>query len=98
VVILKKNHRLHQQRKQKNIREKLSEKLSEDVYAIKNSKVTQDDVIRLKSHGFLTGGTEEVKFTGKAKAVITTMVLGESNAFQKEQKNVIFYGIQNSGF
>ena len=30
--------------------------------------------------------TEEVKLTNKAKAVITTMALGENNAFTKMQK------------
>ena len=63
-----------------------SDKVSDNVYKIKNSKVTNDDILRLKSHGFLTGGTEEIKFTGKAKAVITTMALGESNALQKNVK------------
>lgn len=63
-----------------------SEKLADDVYQIKNSGISSGDVLRLKAHGFLTGGSEEVKFTGKAKAIITTMVLGEGNKFQKQQK------------
>ena len=63
-----------------------ADKVGEDVYKVKNSKTSNDDILRLKAHGFLTGGSEEVKFTGKAKAVITTMVLGESNALQKQQK------------
>lgn len=63
-----------------------ADKVGEDVYKVNNSKASNDDILRLKAHGFLTGGTDEVKFTGKAKAVITTMVLGESNALQKQQK------------
>jgi len=63
-----------------------SDKVSDDVYRVQNSKVSNDDVLRLKSHGFLTGSSDEVKFTGKAKAVITTMALGEGNAFQKNIK------------
>jgi hypothetical protein len=63
-----------------------ADKASDDVYRLKNSKITQDDILRLKSHGFLTGSSDEVKFTGKAKAVITTMALGESNALQKNVK------------
>jgi len=64
--------------------DKLSE--SEEVYRVSNSKLTNEDILRLKAHGFLTGSSEEVKFTSKAKAVITTMALGESNAFTKQQK------------
>lgn len=60
-----------------------ADKISDDVYGIKNSKISNDDILKLKAHGFLTGGTEEVKFTGKGKAVITTMALGENNAFTK---------------
>lgn len=63
-----------------------ADKVTDDVYRVKNSKISQDDILRLKSHGFLTGSTDEVKFTGKAKAVITTMALGESNALQKNVK------------
>jgi len=63
-----------------------SDKISENVYNIKGSKFSQDDILRLKAHGFLTGGSEEVKFTSKAKVILTTMVLGESNNFQKSVK------------
>ena len=63
-----------------------SDKISEDVYKIKKGQITQADLNKLKTHGFLTGGNDEVKFTGKAKSVITTMVLGENNAFQKQVK------------
>jgi len=63
-----------------------ADKVSEEVYKVTSSKVSNDDILRLKAHGFLTGSSEEVKFTGKGKAVITTMALGENNAFTKEQK------------
>lgn len=63
-----------------------ADQVSEDIYKVKNSKVSQDDILRLKAHGFLTGSSEEVKFTGKAKTVITTMALGENNALQKNVK------------
>lgn len=42
--------------------------------------------MRLKAHGFLTGSSDEVKFTTKAKTVITTMALGETNALTKMVK------------
>jgi hypothetical protein len=63
-----------------------AEKISENVYKIAKTQFSQEDILRLKAHGFLTGGSEEVKFTPKAKVILTTMVLGESNRFQKEQK------------
>lgn len=64
-----------------------SEKTDKDMLKIsKESSLSSNDIIRLKSHGLITGGTEEVKLTGRGKAVITTMVLGENNNFLKDKK------------
>jgi len=59
---------------------------SDEMFRVPKDKLSNEDILRLKAHGFLTGSTDEVKFTSKAKAVITTMALGESNAFTKMQK------------
>jgi len=52
----------------------------------KTMEVTSREIMRLKTMGFLTGGTEEVKFTNRGKAVITTMSLGETNQFKNSRK------------
>lgn len=52
----------------------------------KGSKFSSSDILRLKSHGLVTGGTEEIQFTNRGRIVITTMVLGENNRFLKNQK------------
>jgi len=52
-----------------------------------SSDITSKDVIRLKTYGFLTGGTEVVSFTAKGKMVITTIALSEPNCFAKKRQN-----------
>lgn len=65
-----------------------SSKKDDDTYSLsKTSNITNNDVLRLKSRGLLTGGAKEVKFTEKAKKVICTMTLGESNKFLSTRKN-----------
>jgi hypothetical protein len=64
-----------------------SEKMGNDTIKIgKDLKLSSTDIIRLKSHGLITGGSEEVKLTNRGKAVITTMALGENNNFLKSKK------------
>lgn len=64
-----------------------SEKVGNDTIKIgKDLKLSSTDIIRLKSHGLITGGSEEVKLTNRGKAVITTMALGENNNFLKVKK------------
>lgn len=41
------------------------------------------DVSRLKSFGLLSGSSSEVKFTERAKKIITVMALGEGNKLEK---------------
>ena len=61
-------------------------KASEDSVKIKDLGISSRDIMRLKTMGFLTGGSEEVKFTKKGKIVITTMALGETSAFEKNKR------------
>jgi len=60
-----------------------SEKINEDTFKVDVSVVASKDILRLKTRGFLTGGLNEVHFTPKGKTIITTMVLGETNRFEK---------------
>lgn len=53
----------------------------------KDSKFSSGDILRLKTHGLVTGGAEEVQFTNRGRIVITTMVLSENNRFLKNQKS-----------
>ena len=61
------------------------EKSNDDTIKISQKLgITSREIMRLKTMGFLTGSSEEVKFTGKGKVVITTMALGETNKFEKK--------------
>jgi len=48
--------------------------------------INSKDVIRLKSRGFITGGTKEVQFTNIGKTIISTMALSEENKFKVKNK------------
>jgi hypothetical protein len=48
--------------------------------------ISSRDIIRLKTMGFLTGGTDQVKFTKKGKRIITTMALSEESCFHKKRQ------------
>ena len=62
-------------------------KMDEDTIEVSSDiNISSRDIMRLKTMGFLTGGTEKVKFTKKGKIVITTMVLSEESNFQKKRK------------
>ena len=64
------------------------EKVEEDVVKINSEiNISSDDIMRLKTMGFLTGGTDKVKFTRKGKIVITTMVLSEESNFNKNKQD-----------
>ena len=65
-----------------NLWQKKSEKNDE----INVKGMDNNDILRLKTSGFLTGDVERVKFTQKAKTIITTMVLNEPNAFSDKKQ------------
>ena len=48
---------------------------------------SNDDIIRLKTLGLISGDTEKFKFTTRGKDVIKTMVLSEKNAFDKNSED-----------
>lgn len=64
-----------------------ADKTSTDTYKIGVLEANSRDIMRLKTLGFITGGTEEVKFTNRGKTVIKTMALGETNQFDKNKKD-----------
>lgn len=59
----------------------LWQKKSESSDEISVGEIDNSDILRLKTIGFLTGDVKKVKFTPRARAVITTMVLNEPNRF-----------------
>ena len=64
-----------------------AKKINKDTFVISNDMgLTNKDLIRLKSRGLISGGTEKIKFTSRAKTVVSTMTLGENNKFLEQQK------------
>jgi hypothetical protein len=47
------------------------------------SEFSNNDLLRLKASGLVSGDTEKVKFTPRGKEVIVTMVLSEKNDLDK---------------
>ena len=67
----------------------MGEKIGENQYKV-SSNVSNTDIGRLKSNGFITSEGDIVSFTGRGKTIITTMTLGENNNFIKDQKQVSY--------
>jgi len=64
-----------------------AKKVDNDTFVVEESVgLKNKDLLRLKSRGLISGGTEKVKFTSKGRTVISTMALGESNNFLKNKK------------
>ena len=64
-----------------------AKKIGSDTFEIvKEIGLANKDLIRLKARGLISGGTERVKFTSRAKTVISTMTLGENNKFLENRK------------
>lgn len=57
------------------------------------STITNNDILRLKASGLISGDTEKFRFTSRGKDVLTTMVLGEKNSFDKSSESVTFENI-----
>lgn len=67
------------------------EKIGEFSYKVNgNVHLSQSDLARLKANGFLVMEQGKLIFTRKARQIITTMTLAESNAFLKNKKNVSY--------
>jgi len=64
------------------------ERQDEDTYKISGG-FDKQDIIRLKTNGFVTGSQDVIKLTRKGKIVITTMALAEPNKFEttRQRKN-----------
>jgi len=48
-----------------------------------SSDVSSKDILKLKTRGLISGGTDVIKFTKKGKMVITVMALSEPSKFEK---------------
>jgi hypothetical protein len=60
---------------------------SDNKYRItSNVELSSREIMRLKTHGFVTGNSDQVEFTDRGKKVITVMALGEGNHFQENRK------------
>lgn len=64
-----------------------AKRIGNDTLELKGLDIDNRDLIRLKARGLITGGMDTVKLTQKGKSVVSTMSLGESNAFLKKKKN-----------
>lgn len=64
-----------------------AKKLGKDQFELNDEMGLENkDILRLKSRGLISGGIDKVKFTSRAKTVICTMTLGESNSYLKKRK------------
>jgi len=61
-------------------------KKDEGVFSIGPDVLTSKEILRLKTMGFVTGSSEELTFTKKARRVITTLALGEESQFKKDKR------------
>jgi hypothetical protein len=64
-----------------------AKKSDKDKYDVVDIDLDNKEILRLKSRGFISGSSKEIKFTSKGKTIISTMSLGESNSFLKSKKN-----------
>ncbi len=70
--------------------------IREKTYKISSGDVSQQDFIRLKSGGFVSGDMHSCQLTAKGQGIIKVMALGESNAFLKNQKSKSYTEIMAS--
>ncbi len=52
----------------------------------KNLGIASGDILRLKTFGLITGGTDKISVTEKGKKIIKIMSLGETNTFMSKAK------------
>jgi hypothetical protein len=78
-----------------------AEKSDEESFKVESLELNSRDIMRLKSMGFVTGNTNEVKLTDKGKKIITTISLAEPNRFQltsqKKSYNEILASMDKRG-
>ena len=72
------------------------EKISENTYNIAKSNIDKGNISRLKAKGLISSKGDEISFTNRGKSIITTMALGESNAFLKVQNKKSYKEIMAS--
>ena len=68
---------------EKSTMTKGADRIKDRVYTLPGD-FSQNEILRLKTSGFLVKADQGVSFTEKAEQVIQTMVLGEENSFHKD--------------
>ncbi|MFO8110795.1 MAG: hypothetical protein R6U17_09815, partial [Thermoplasmata archaeon] len=63
-----------------------ADKKGKDTFDVSPIKMSNKKLLRLKSRGLLSGGTDQVKITPKGRTVVSTMALGENNKFLKRKQ------------
>ena len=63
-----------------------AKKIDNETFEIKSMDMDNQTIIRLKSRGLISGGTDNIKFTSRGKGIVKTMSLGESNNFLSKRK------------
>jgi len=58
-----------------------------DSIKVADCKINNQEILRLKTMGLITGGADTIKITERGKRVITVMALGEVNKFEKSKQN-----------
>jgi len=67
-----------------------SECKNDDLVIKPGYEVDNSDIIRLKTSGLLTGDSAQISLTKRGKKIITVMLLGEPNNFEKNRQTKKF--------
>jgi len=54
---------------------------------VADCKIDNQEILRLKTMGLITGGADTIRITERGKRVITVMALGEVNRFEKSKQD-----------
>lgn len=63
-----------------------SKKIDGNYFVLSSGTFLGEDIVRFKARGLITGDVNRLSFTPKAKRVIKTMTLGETNKFLQNKK------------
>jgi len=64
-----------------------SEKTKDGKLQVKACGIDNKEILRLKTMGLISGGSESIEITSRGKRVITVMALGEVNHFEKSRQD-----------
>jgi len=55
----------------------------DDIYIIVDNKNNNNDIIKLKTAGYVNGGTGKIKLTSKGKKALLDQILAQSNKYKR---------------